>query len=195
MISPGAIVLLFPEDFARENKSLRKGMKYFEWQKRYDARDIAYAIVGITLADLVREGYIELNIKKGFFGKKVVFTRRRAIPKDYGVVIRGLNSIEIYKETELRSALFLSFPVSRFPAAALGVYIIQKELKGEDVKKLREDPEIKRRKDELKLIFESFKQQNEELWKRIVKEIDKAFDLVKGKEGHVLYTPLDMLEG
>lgn len=194
-LSPSVLVLLFLEDFARETNSIRKGVKYFEWQKRYNAYDVAYSIVGATLAKLVRDGYIYLELKKGLLGKKVLLTRTRPIPKKYGVVVEGINSMQTYKTVPLRSALFLSFPLSRFPAAFLGTYILRKELKDQDALKLRENPEVVRKKEELKSIFESFKIQNEDLWKGIMKEVDKACDLVRGKEGITLYTPLDMLRG
>ncbi|AHF79972.1 hypothetical protein [Thermococcus paralvinellae] len=192
-LSPGVLVLLFLEDFARETDSIRRGVKYFEWQRRYDAYDVAYSIVGATLAELVKDGYIQLELKKGLLGKKVLLTRMKSIPKKYGVIVEGMNSMEAYKKVPLRSALFLSFPVSRFPAAFLGTYILKKELKGQDALELKENPEIVRKKEELKSVFESFKMQNEELWKGIIKEVDKACDLVRGKEGITLYTPLDML--
>lgn len=192
-LSPSVLVLLFLEDFARETNSIRKGVKYFEWQKRYNAYDVAYSIVGATLAKLIKDGYIQLELRKGLLGRKVLLTRIKSIPKKYGVVVEGINSMQAYKAVPLRSALFLSFPVSRFPAAFLGTYILRKELKDQDELKLREDPEVIKKKEELKAIFESFKMQNEELWKGIIKEVDKACDLVKGKEGITLYTPLDML--
>ncbi|WP_461865609.1 hypothetical protein [Thermococcus sp.] len=194
-ISPGALVVLFLEDFAKENKSIKKGVNYFKWQKkRYDAEEIAYSIVGMTLSRLVRDGYIRLELKKGLFGKKVVITRLKSIPNEYGVITRGINSMQPYKEVELHSALFLSFPVSPFPAAFLGSYIIQEELKDANILKLREDPEIVLEKERTKAIFETFKMQDVELWKVIKKETDKAFNLVRGKKGWVLYSPLDMLE-
>ena len=192
-LSPGVLVLLFLEDFARETGSIRRGVKYFEWQRRYNAYDVAYSIVGATLAELVKDGYVQLELKKGLLGRKVLLIRMKSIPKKYGVIVEGINTIEAYKTVPLSSALFLSFPVSRFPAAFLGVYILRKELKGQDALKLKENPEIVRKKDELKAVFESFKMQNEELWKGIMKEVDRACDLVRGKEGITLYTPLDML--
>lgn len=192
-LSPGVLVLLFLEDFARETSSIRRGVKYFEWQKRYNAYDVAYSIVGATLAKLVKEGYIQLELKKGLLGRKVLLTRMKSIPRKYGVIVEGINTIEVYKTVPLSSALFLSFPVSRFPAAFLGTYILGRELKGQDALKLKENPEIVRKKEELKSVFESFKMQNEDLWKGIIKEVDKACDLVRGKEGITLYTPLDML--
>lgn len=192
-LSPGVLVLLFLEDFARETNSIRRGVKYFEWQKRYNAYDVAYSIVGATLAKLVKEGYIQLELKKGLLGRKVLLTRMKSIPRKYGVIVEGINTIEVYKTVPLSSALFLSFPVSRFPAAFLGTYILGRELKGQDALKLKENPEIVRKKEELKSVFESFKMQNEDLWKGIIKEVDKACDLVRGKEGITLYTPLDML--
>ncbi len=194
-VSPGALVVMFPEDFARENKSIKKGVSYFEWQKRHDAEEIAYSIVGMTLAKLVREGYIRLQLKRGLFGKKVVMTRLKSIPEEYGVITGGMNSMEAYKEVDLHSALFLSFPVSPFPPAFLGTYIIRRELKDVDVLQLRNDPEIVLEKERTKAIFETFKMQDEELWRGIKKETDKAFSLVRGKKGFVLYSPLDMLRG
>ncbi len=194
-VSPGALVVLYLEDFAKENKSLKKGVNYFEWQKkRYDAEEIAYSIVGMTLSKLVRDGYIRLELKKGIFGKKVLVTRFKTIPDEYGVITKGINSMQAYKGIDLHSALFLSFPVSPFPAAFLGSYIIQEELKDVDALKLREDPEVILEKERTKAIFETFKMQDEELWKAIKKEIDKAFNLVRGKKGWVLYSPLDMLQ-
>ncbi|WP_456395705.1 hypothetical protein [Thermococcus sp.] len=196
MVSPGALVVLFLEDFARENKSLKKGVKYFDWQKtRYDAEEVAYSIVGMTLAKLVREGYIRLQLKRGIFGKKVVMVRLRPIPGEYGVITQGMNSMEAYKEVELHSALFLCFPVSPYPQAFLGSYIIERELKDANTLELREDPEVVLEKERTKAIFETFKIQDEELWKGIKKEADKAFTLVRGKKGFVLYSPLDMLRG
>ncbi|WP_252742559.1 hypothetical protein [Thermococcus alcaliphilus] len=193
-LSPALVVLLFLEDFARENPSIRKGAKYFQWQKRYDGYDVAYSIVGATLAELVHEGYIELESKKKLFRKSIIFTRKRLIPKKYGVLGRGLNSISEYTPTALHSALFLVFPVSRFPAAFLGTYIIEKELKDEEPEKLRSDPEVVKYKEKLKALLEEFKEGNPELWDGIKKEVDKACQLVRGKQGYTLYSPLDMLE-
>ncbi|USS41309.1 hypothetical protein NF865_03710 [Thermococcus aggregans] len=193
-LSPALTVLLFLEDFARENPSIKKGVKYFEWQKRYDGYDVAYSVVGATLAELLHEGYIELEVKKRLFGKSVIFTRKKPIPERYGVLGKGLNSISEYTPTPLHSALFLVFPVSSFPAAFLGTYIIQKELKEKEPEKLRSDPEVIKYKEKLKALLEEFKKKNPELWSGIKKEVDKACHLVRGKQGYTLYSPLDMLE-
>ena len=64
-ISPAVAVLLFLEDFTRENPSIRKGAKYFTWQKRYDSYEVAYSIVGATVVELLHGGYIDLEVKRG----------------------------------------------------------------------------------------------------------------------------------
>jgi len=193
-ISPAVAVLLFLEDFARENPSIRKGAKYFTWQKRYDSYEVAYSIVGATVVELLHGGYIDLEVKRGLLRKSVLFTRKRMIPKKYGVMGRGFNAISEYEPTPLNLALFLVFPVSRFPAAYLGTYIAEKELKDKDPEELRNNSEITRYKEKLKALFEEFKRDYPELWIGIKKEVDKASQLVRGKQGYVLYSPLDMLE-
>ncbi|NJE25746.1 hypothetical protein E3E22_03730 [Thermococcus sp. MV5] len=193
-VSPAIAVLLFLEDFAKENPSIRKGAKYFKWQKRYDGYDVAYSIVGATIAELLHEGYISLELKKRFLKKSVIFSRKRLIPKRYGVLGKGFNTISEYEPTSLNLALFMVFPVSRFPAAYLGTYIAEKELKDKDPEELRNNSEIIRYKEKLKALFEEFKRDYPELWIGIKKEVDKACQLVRGKQGYVLYSPLDMLE-
>ncbi|HDH44952.1 MAG TPA: hypothetical protein ENG66_06155 [Thermococcus sp.] len=193
-ISPAVAVLLFLEDFTRENPSIRKGAKYFTWQKRYDSYEVAYSIVGATVVELLHGGYIDLEVKRGLLRKSVLFTRKRMIPKKYGVMGRGFNAISEYNPTPLNSALFLIFPISRFPAAYLGTYIVEKELKGKDPEELRKDSEMIKYKEELKVLLEDLKRNQPELWEGIKKEVDKACQLVKGKQGYTLYSPLDMLE-
>ncbi|WP_456326446.1 hypothetical protein [Palaeococcus sp. (in: euryarchaeotes)] len=194
MVSPAAIVFLFAEDFARENKSLKKGAKFFEWQKRYDAFETVAAAFGVTIAKLKREGKIQLRIKKGFLGmKRLVFVRTTDIPEEYGVIARGLQSISPYKEVELKAALFLSIPISPLPTHALSRYVIQRDLKGYNYEELRHSLEIQHEKENLKRILEEFKR-DEEIWKLFLKSLEKAMDMCRGKEGITLYTPLDMLE-
>jgi len=181
-ISPAVAVLLFLEDFTRENPSIRKGAKYFTWQKRYDSYEVAYSIVGATVVELLHGGYIDLEVKRGLLRKSVLFTRKRMIPKKYGVMGRGFNAISEYNPTPLNSALFLIFPISRFPAAYLGTYIVEKELKGKDPEELRKDSEMIKYKEELKVLLEDLKRNQPELWEGIKKEVDKACQLVRGNK-------------
>jgi len=194
MVSPASIVLLFVEDFAKENGSLKKGAKYFDWQKRYDAFETACAMFSVTMAKLIREGKIELKVKKGFFGrKKLFFVRRADIPEEYGVIVRGMQSISLYNEVELKAVLFLSIPISPLPAHALSRYIIMHDLKGDDFEALHNSLELQHEKENLKRLLEEFKQ-DAERWKLFVKSVERAMDMCRGKEGATLYTPLDMLE-
>ena len=194
MPSPAAIIYLFAEEFVRENRSLKKGARFFDWQKRLDTFEAAAAAVGVTLALLRREGRIRLDVKKGLFGKKLVVIRTAEIPARYGVVVRGLQSISPHRETELRNALFLSIPISPLPANALARYIIREDLGETDYEGLHSNPELIHEKENLRRVLEEFKS-DEELWKLFLKELHRDMDMCRGKEGIDLYTPLDMLEG
>ncbi|WP_052696163.1 hypothetical protein [Palaeococcus ferrophilus] len=194
MLSPAAIIYLFAEEFAKENRSLKKGARFFDWQKRLDTFEAASAAVGVTLALLVREGRIRLDVKRGLLRRRLMVTRTAEIPEKYGVVVRGLRSISPYKETELRNALFLSIPISPLPANALARYIIREDIGEADYGALHSSLELRHEKENLKRVLEEFKSDGE-LWELFLRELYKAMDMCRGKEGINLYTPLDMLEG